>query len=360
MSIPRSIVVVGAGLAGARCAETLRAEGYDGELVLVGEEPLAPYERPALSKEYLAGEREPEDLMLRPASFWSEQRIELLLAERVISVNRERRRAATSGGRVLRWDALVLATGARPRHLPFTCPAGVHTLRALADASALRDELVPGARLVIVGGGFVGAEVASTARTMGVEVLLLEAGPAPFARALGPELGTRLAARYREHGVDIRTNTGAVAFRARSGRVCAVVLAEGREVQCDVALVAVGVEPVWDLLAPGPSPPIHACGDNAGGRGHWTGAATEAADVARGLLGLDPLPKQPPFVWSDQFGLRLQLVGDTTGAERVELDGSDESFVVRYHSNDGRLVAALASNRPADVGMLRREVALAA
>jgi 3-phenylpropionate/trans-cinnamate dioxygenase ferredoxin reductase subunit len=361
MSTPRSIVVVGAGLAGARCAETLRAEGYDGELTLVGEEPVAPYERPALSKEFLAGEREPEDLLLRPASFWSEQRIELLLGERVVSVDRRRRSTTTSGGRELRWDALVLATGARPRQLPFAYPSGVHTLRTLADAVSLREELTPGARLVVVGGGFVGAEVASTARGLGVDVTLLEEGPAPFTRALGRELGARLATRYREHGVDMRTNTGAAAFRSGAdGRIRGVALAGGSHVDCDVALVAVGVEPARDLVSAGPEPPIHACGDNAGGGGHWTSAAAEAVDVARGILGLDPLPKQPAFFWSDQFGLRLQLVGDTTRAERVELDGSGESFVARYRAGDGRLVAALASNRPADVGTLRRELAMAA
>ena len=357
---PRSILVVGAGLAGARCAETLRAEGYDGGLALVGEEPVPPYERPALSKEFLAGRRSADDLSLRPDSFWAEQRIELVLGERVTAVDRERRTAVTNRGRVLGWEALVLATGARPRQLPFASPQGVHILRTLADAAALREELLPGTRLAVVGGGFVGAEVASTASSLGVDVTLLEAGPVPFARALGPELGARLADRYRDHGVDIRTETTAAAFdTAAGGRVAGVVLADGSRVAADAVLVAVGVEPTRELGSD-VQPPVYACGDNAGSRGHWTGAAAEAVDVARRVLQLDPLPKQPPFFWSDQFGLRLQLVGDTTHAHEIELEGSQESFVARYRSRGGRLVAALASNQPAAMGRLRLEVAAAA
>jgi 3-phenylpropionate/trans-cinnamate dioxygenase ferredoxin reductase component len=360
MTSPRSVLVVGAGLAGARCAETLRAAGYDGELMLVGEEPFAPYERPALSKEFLTGERSAEDLFLRPNAFWNEQQIELVLGQRVASVDRERRTAVTSGGRVLNWDALVLATGARARHLPFDAPAGTHVLRTLADAIALRRELLPGARLAIVGGGFVGAEVASTARKLGVDVTLLEAGSAPFERALGPELGSRLAARYLDQGVDLRTETAATELLARpEGRVRGVRLADGSIVECDVVLVAVGVEPAHELGAE-MAPPIYACGDNAGSRGHWTGAAAEAVGVARRILDLDPLPEQPPFFWSDQFGLRLQLVGDTTHAHEIELEGTHESFIARYRARGGKLVAALASNQPAAMRGLRLEVAAAA
>ena len=360
MSSPRSVLVVGAGLAGARCAETLRAEGFDGELTLVGEEPFAPYERPALSKEFLTGEKSASDLFLRPGSFWNEQRIELVLGQRVASVDVDRRTAVTSAGRLIGWDALVLATGARARKLPFDTPEGVHVLRSLADAQALRRELLPGVRLAVVGGGFVGAEVASTARKLGVDVTLLEAGSAPFARALGPELGARLAERYIDHGVDIRTETAAAAFMSLpGGRVKGVQLADGDVVDADVVLVAVGVEPAHELGAE-PAPPIYACGDNAGSRGHWTGAAAEAVGVARRILELEPLPEQPPFFWSDQFGLRLQLVGDTTHADEVELEGTHESFIARYRARGGKLVAALASNQPAAMGGLRMEVAAAA
>jgi 3-phenylpropionate/trans-cinnamate dioxygenase ferredoxin reductase subunit len=360
MTTPGTVVIVGAGLAGARCAETLRAEGFDGGVVLVGDEPHAPYERPALSKEFLAGKRDLEEMSLRPDGFWAEQGIDLRLGCRIVDVDRERKTATTADGAELAWDALVIATGARVRRLPFPTPAGVHVLRTADDALGLRQELVAGRRLCVVGGGFVGAEVASTAIDLGLEVTMLEAGPAPFARALGSEIGRLLATRYRRFELDLRTGVGAAGFRSANGRVSGVVLSDGREVECDVVLVAVGVEPALDLAPAEPEPPVYACGDVAGSRGHWTATAAEAIDVGRQILGLDPKPGQPPFFWSDQFGLRLQLVGDTTGAERVEVDGTDDEFVARYLKADGSLAAALAANQPAAVAQYRRELAVAA
>jgi 3-phenylpropionate/trans-cinnamate dioxygenase ferredoxin reductase subunit len=354
------VLIVGAGLAGARCAETLRAEGFGGEVVLVGDELHAPYERPALSKEFLAGDRSLEELTLRPASYWDEQGIELRLGTRVASVDLERRTATTTAGEEQRWGSLVLATGARVRRLPFRAPQGVHTLRTAADALALRDELVPGSRLVVIGGGFVGAEVASTATKLGVSVTMLEAGLAPFARALGPEIGRLLADRYRRHGVELLLGVGAAGFREAGGALSAVLLGDGREIECDVALVAVGVEPDRELTTFDPEPPVYACGDVAGSRGHWTATAAEAVNVARHILELEPLPQQPPFFWSDQFGLRLQLVGETAGAHSVELEGSPDEFVARYLDESGTLLAALAANCPAEVGRFRRELAEAA
>lgn len=359
MKTPRSILIVGAGLAGSRCAETLRNEGFDGRIVVVGDEPMPPYERPALSKEFLAGERPAESLALRPDSFWPEHQIELVVGRRVVTVDRRPRVATTDRGDAFEWEALVVATGARARRLPFASPSGVHVLRTAADAAALRAELAPGRHLAVVGGGFVGAEVASTARGLGVEVTMLEAGPAPFAGLLGAEVGSALAARYRQHGVDLRTNTQASAFSTTpSGRLRAVVLDEGAEVACDAALVAVGVEAETGLTGPA-VPPIHVCGDAAGGAGHWTSAAASGASTARVLLGLEPLPPAPSFFWSDQFGLRLQLVGSPRGSTVVELDGSGERFTARYRAADGRLVAALTANRPQEIASLRRELAFA-
>jgi 3-phenylpropionate/trans-cinnamate dioxygenase ferredoxin reductase subunit len=319
---PASVLIAGAGLAGARCAETLRAEGYDGRIRLVGEEPFPPYERPALSKEFLAGERSAEDLLLRPSGFWAEQEIELVLGRRVEPSD----------------ELLVVATGARPRRL---ATPGAHLLRTLADAIALRAELRRGRHLAVVGGGFVGAEVASTARRLGLRVTVLEAGPTPFARVLGTDVGDVLARRYCAHGIDLRTNTTGAALAG---------------IAYDIVLVAIGVEPARELVRAG----VHVCGDAAGGPGHWTAAAGGGVAAARSILGLEPLPEQPPFFWSDQFGLRLQLVGDPRRASTVELDGSEESFAARYLGADGRLVAALAANRSADVAAFRRELAFAA
>jgi NADPH-dependent 2,4-dienoyl-CoA reductase/sulfur reductase-like enzyme len=359
---PRSIVIVGAGLAGGRCAETLRAEGYDGAVTLIGDETLPPYERPALSKEYLAGTKEEHELLLRPRAAWAEQEIVLRLGQRVVHVDPGRRTALTHVGRELDWDVLVLATGARPRRLPFAVPGGVHVLRTVDDARGLREALVPGAHLVVVGGGFVGAEVASTATALGARVTILEALGTPFARTLGPALGRLLAQRYRSHGVDLRVGTGVTRFVAdEAGEVRSARLTDGTEIRCDVALVGIGVEPATELVAGRVTGvPIHACGDVTGGLGHWTSAAAEAAAVACRILDLEPRPPQPAFFWSDQFGLRLQLVGRAEATAEVEIEGGEEDFLARFTDGGGKLLAALGANRPADVARLRRQLALAA
>lgn len=353
----KTVVIAGAGLAGSRCAETLRARGFAGRIVLIGEENVAPYERPALSKGFLAGNKRSEELALRPNSFWEEHGIELVRGRRVVAVRDGVARLAD--GRELSWDRFVVATGARARRLPFAAPAGVQVLRSVADATALRHRLHCGARLVVIGGGFIGAEVASTASSLGVEVEVLEAESAPFQRLLGREVGEVLARRYRACHVRLRTGAHASGFRTRrDGSVAAVRLADGNELECDVALVAVGAEPVRDLAEPAAR--VHVCGDAAGGVGHWTSAAWSGTDVACRLLGVERPEPQPPYFWSDQFGLRLQLVGDPQGASHIEIDGADDDFVARYRDRDERLLAALAVNRPRDIGPLRRELALAA
>jgi NADPH-dependent 2,4-dienoyl-CoA reductase/sulfur reductase-like enzyme len=339
MKSPRSVLIVGAGLAGARCAETLRAEGYCGLITLVGEEPIGPYERPALSKEFLVGERETTRLLLRPPAYWAENGIDLVVGRRVESVRDQPGRA------------VVIATGARARRIALPGAGRAHVLRTLADAVALRRELRPGRRLVVVGGGFVGAEVASTARRLGVEVTLVEAGPTPFGTTLGVEIGDVLARRYRAHGVDLRTSATAAALDADR-----VLLMDGTDAHCDIVLLAVGAEPARELAGNG----FDECGDVAGGPGHWTSAAADGVAAARRILGLEPQPRQPPFFWSDQFGLRLQLVGDLRSAATVECDGSEESFTARDLDSEGKLVAALAANRSADIPALRRELAFAA
>jgi len=372
---PRTVVIVGAGLAGSRCAETLRAEGFDGRVVLVGEEPVAPYERPALSKDLLAGERASAEL--RAPEFWAEREIELVLGRRVESIDLLGR----SAGPGLDWDALVLATGSRARQLPFPVPAGVHTLRTVADAAALGAELRPGSCLAVIGAGFVGAEVASTARRLGVEVTLVDMAAVPLERVLGPEVGRILAERFASGGVDLRLGTGLRGFVAGAGgRLRSVELTDGSEVACDAALVAIGAAPACDLAgdprggietdACGRTglPGVYACGDVASawrpsvGRRvrveHWTSAAGQAASVAHAILGRERPYDDLPYFWSDQFGLRLQHVGHAEEWDTVSLDGDEQSFVARYLDPAGRPLAALAVNRPREVGTLRRELAL--
>lgn len=352
-----TVAIVGAGLAGARAAETLRAGGFDGRVVLFGDEPVAPYERPALSKEFLAGTRDEESLLLRPLAFWRGRHVELRLGVRVTSLDPLEKVLTTSRAEVLRFDDAVLATGARPRRLPLDLPDGVHELRTLADARRLRSELAPGARLVVVGGGFVGAEVASTAVARGVDVTIVEAAHAPLARVLGAEVGLALAERWRTHGVDVRLGVGVGHIRAdASGRIASILLTDGAELRADVAVVGVGVQPADDLLPKRPALHIHAAGDVTGS-GHWTAAALDGAAAARRILGLPVAPSPPAYVWSDQFGLRLQVVGAPEPQHRAVVTGDGDSFAVEYVDGDGAVVAGAFANRSAEAAALRRSLA---
>jgi len=354
MTPPRRVLVVGAGLAGARCAETLRANGFDGELRIVGAEPVPPYERPALSKEHLAGERDAASLELRPRAFWEEHEIELLLSRRVVSWDARTRTATTGRGEELAWDALVLATGATPRMLPGWEHA--HVLRTLADAARLRQRLSPGARVAVVGAGFVGTEVASTALALGCSVQLLDVAPAPLERVLGPDVGALLAARYTDAGVELRLGAPV----------------DPAQLEADAVLLAVGVtvDPIpTDACGRTETPGVYAAGDVAEawhpllGRRlrveHWTSAAGQGAAVAHAILGESRPYDEPPYFWSDQFGLRLQLVGRAAGYDRVELEGGEDGFSARYLARGGRLVAGLTANRPAEAASFRRELAAA-
>jgi 3-phenylpropionate/trans-cinnamate dioxygenase ferredoxin reductase component len=247
-----TVVIVGAGLAGARCAETLRAEGYEGRVVLVGEESVAPYERPALSKGLLTGARSAKAIALRADDYWREQGVELVLGARVTRIDLRGRTAVLESGRSFAWDALVLATGARARAFPgLAPPPGVQGLRTLADALALRGELRPGRRLVIVGAGLIGGEVATSAAALGADVTVVCPGRVPLQAALGLEAGLLLAERYRAHNFELLLGTRVTGFRSGpSSRVCAVLLEDGREIPCQVALVCIGAQPTLPVGVP--------------------------------------------------------------------------------------------------------------
>lgn len=376
------VVIAGAGLAGARCAETLRAAGFSGRIQLIGEEPVPPYERPALSKELLAGEVGLGDLRLRSPSWWKESGIELVLGRRVQDLAVARRTVVLQGGEELAWDTLVVATGSRARRLP-NLPQlpGVHHLRSLQDALGLRAALRPGRRLVVVGAGFVGTEVASTANRLGVSVTLVDPGP-PLARVLGPEVSSLLAERYRSHGIDLRTGVGLDGVEAASGRLRGARLSDSSVLACDALLVAVGAEPalpaglsssaggiLTDASGRTGIGSVYACGDVARawhpllGRHvrveHWADAAAQGIAVAHAIVGGDPPRRELPLFWSDQFGLRLQYVGHAPDWSSVELDGDGDAFSAHYLDEEGRPLAALVANRPRELGRLRRELAAA-
>lgn len=375
-----TVLVIGAGLAGSRCAETLRAEGFEGRIVLVGEEPVPPYERPALSKDVLAGVRSPERIWLRPDDHWQKQGVELLLSTAVARVDTLRRYAVTADGRVLPCDALVLATGARAQKPAASLPGRVYVLRTLPDSLALQRELGPGKRLAVVGAGFTGGEVASVAASLGTDVIVVD-GTGPLVRALGPEVGRLISARYADLGIELITGTRLTHLRTGpDGRLRGLVLTDGHEVRCDSALLAVGAEAVTPRGAPGQAAGIptdacgrtgvagvYACGDVAHawhprlgrrfGTGHWTAAAGQAVSVAHAILGRERPYDDPPYFWSDQAGLRLQCVGLPDGYASAEVVGESDSFAVRYFDREGRLLAALFANRPREAASLRKELA---
>ncbi|MEX2255804.1 MAG: FAD/NAD(P)-binding oxidoreductase [Acidimicrobiia bacterium] len=383
------VVVVGASLAGLRATEELRRAGYDGPLAVVGDEPHEPYDRPPLSKELLAGETEPDEIALRRQPL-DELGADWHLGRSAVGLDVAARTVTLDDGTVL--DAptgIVVATGASPRVLPGTPDlAGIHVLRTLDDCLALRADLDRGPnRVVVVGAGFIGAEVAATCRRRHLEVTVLEALPSPMVRGLGATLGDVLAAMHRDHGVDLRTSVGVEGFDGVE-RVERVRLADGASIDADVVLVGVGVVPntgwlngsgltidngvVCDetlLAAPG----VVAAGDvcrwpNPLFDGevmrleHWTNATEQGVAAGARLLAGDGAaePYAPvPFVWSDQYDVKIQVVGHVRGDDDLAIvDGSmDERRFVAAFGRNGRLVGAVGFGRPRVVMQYRRLIA---
>jgi 3-phenylpropionate/trans-cinnamate dioxygenase ferredoxin reductase subunit len=385
---PQTIVVVGASLAGLRAAEELRRLGFDGRLVMVGAEAHLPYDRPPLSKAVLAGEAQPADIVLGRQG--PDLDVEWRLGRRAVGLEVGSRAVVLDDGdRVTGDRGVVIATGASPRRLAgLPALAGIHQLRTLDDCLAIRGELDAGARrVVVVGAGFIGAEVAATCWARHVDVTVLEALPAPMVRGLGPMLGNVLAGLHRDHGVDLRTGVGVEGVDGLE-RVERVRLADGSTVDADIVVVGVGVEPAtaWlegsgltidngvvcdeTLLA---APGIVAAGDVCrwpnplfGGElmrlEHWTNAAEQGIAAGARLLASDgeSVPFAPvPFVWSDQYDVKIQVAGHVRGDDRIEIvDGSlDERRFVAAVGRGERLVGAVGFSRPRVLMQYRRMVA---
>jgi NADPH-dependent 2,4-dienoyl-CoA reductase/sulfur reductase-like enzyme len=376
----RGVLIVGGGLAAQRCAETLRRRGYDGPVRMACAEAEPPYDRPPLSKELLAGALGEEAIAYRPAWWYEEKQVELLLGSRAEALDPSERTVRLSSGTVLPFERLLIATGSAARGLPFLEGfANVHALRTLADARRLREELAPGARLAIVGAGFIGQEVAATARSLGVEVTMIEALQEPLEPILGPELGRWFAGLHLDEGVRVRT--GAMLEGARGdGRVEELVLADGQRLACDAVVVGVGTVPAtaWlrgsgldvagvrtDTSARTSLPGIFAAGDASvpfdprfgvhARTEHWDAAAWQGAAAARAMVGEYPgMPPLPSF-WSDQYGLRIQYVGHAHHADSVEILGSPkERDFEAIFTRGGIPVAGLAVGRPRSIPPLRK------
>lgn len=372
------VVVVGASLAGLRTVEALRQAGYDGTLTLIGREDHLPYDRPPLSKQVLAGAWEADRIWLRDPETFATLDLDLRLGTAATSLDTDNQRVHLDTGDAVPYDGLVIATGATPRALPGQPAdlAGLHTLRTLEDCLAIRDGIDGGARVVVVGAGFIGAEVAATARGRGCEVTVLEALPVPLSRGLGPVMGAACGALHTDHGVDLRCNVGVAGIEAAAGRAAGVRLQSGETIAADLVVVGVGVSPVTGWLegsglrlndgvvcdascAAGP-PGVYAAGDVARWPNplfgeemrleHWTNAVEQGTHVAQSLLvGGAAEPFAPvPYFWSDQYETKIQFVGRSGPDDEVKVvHGSvDERKFVAIYGRAGRLVGALGFSMP--------------
>jgi NADPH-dependent 2,4-dienoyl-CoA reductase/sulfur reductase-like enzyme len=381
----RSIAVVGASLAGLRAAEALRHDGYDGRITMIGAEPHLPYDRPPLSKELLAGKSEPDDIGLRRQPY-DELALDWRLGRMAVRLDVAAGEVELDDGERVPFDGAVLATGSTPRELPGTPPlAGIYTLRTVDDSLAIRGELDRGPRVVVVGAGFIGSEVASTCRERGLEVTVLEALPVPLVRGLGPVLGGVLGDLHRDHGVTLHCDAMVDGFDG-IGRVERVRLGDGTAIEADVVVVGIGVFPetrwlegsgltldngvVCDATCRA-APRIVAAGDVARWPNplfdgqmtrleHWTNATEQGVHAANTLLaGESATPFAPvPFVWSDQYDIKIQVVGDVGPDDDVEIaHGSiaDRRFVALF-GRARRLVGTLGFRRPRQVMQYRRMI----
>lgn len=379
------VVVVGASLAGLRAVEVLRHEGYAGRVTLIGAESHEPYDRPPLSKDYLAGAADTGSLALRKQGY-DDLDVTLRLGAPAHSLDVSARTVGV-GEDTVAFDAMVIATGAHPRPLPDQPDLeGVHTLRTVEDSDAISQRIDAGARVCVVGAGFIGAEVAATARSRGRDVTVLEALPQPMVRGVGPVIGSVLASLHRAHGVDLRLGVG-VELIAGDRRVERVHLVDGSAVECDAVLVAIGAVPTTDWLegsgleldngvvcdaALRCAPGIVAAGDlcrwpNAAFDAevmrieHWTNAAEQGAHAARSLLAGDDAEPfvTVPFVWSDQYDVKIQSAGRFGGDDRMEVvhGDVDEYRFTAIFERDGRISGVLGFNMARRVIQYRRMIA---
>jgi 3-phenylpropionate/trans-cinnamate dioxygenase ferredoxin reductase component len=377
------VVIAGASLAGLRTAQALRAASFTGTVTMFGEEPDFPYDRPPLSKQYLSGAWPEERLALARGDALRDLEIDLRLGARGTGLDLASRTVQLDDGASVRYDALVIATGARSRTLPGLADLqGIHVLRTLQDAIGLRAEL-GGAprRLVVVGAGFIGSEVAATAHGLGHDVTVLEALPVPMSRALGPVLGPAVARLHLRNGVQVRVNSAVTAFEG-TGKVERVRLADGSALDADLVLVGIGVVPNTEWLegsglelrdgvvctascSAAGTDSVWAAGDVARWYHprlhrtlrveHWTNAAEQGLTVARNILGRNEIYAPVPYVWSDQYGSKIQILGQPGESDETELAAGsleDPRFVALTH-HAGTVTSAVGIDSPRVMARLR-------
>ena len=383
------VVIVGASIGGVRTAQALRTEGHDGPITLIGAEPELPYDKPPLSKQFLAGAWDERRVTLLDKPAAQDARIELRLGTPATGLDVAGHRLQLADGSAVGYDQLVVATGAAPRPSPWTVDSGVHLLRTLGDARALRAALQRTGPVVIVGGGFIGAEVAATAHAAGRPVTVVDPLAAPAERVAGPQIGALLADVHRRHGVATRLGTGVASITGGQGDLT-VALSDGKSLAADTVLVAIGVTPSTDWLqASGllvqdglvcgadcrsvdaadvfgvgdAARWFHAGHEEAVRVEHWTNAAEQAGCVAHNIVHPDDPREHRPteFVWSDQYDWRIQIAGRPGRCDRHELIGDAETelprFVALYRSGDARIAGAVAVNWPRALIAARRDIA---
>jgi len=369
---PKRVAIIGAGQAGGQAAYSLRLAGYEGAITLIGDEPAPPYQRPPLSKAYFKGEMEAERLFLKPLEYYAEHQIDLITGKTVKAIDLQARQVEIAGGQVVTWDRLVIATGARPRKLAIE---GAHLnnileLRTLADVDRLKQLAVLGARLVVVGAGYIGLEAAAVGVQLGLKVTVLEAMPQVLSRVAGPEIGAFYTHIHRTAGTDIRLGARLEAFEG-VGQVTGVRIHGGEIIQADFVLVGVGVLPNLELaLEAGlvcgngvvvdanmrtSHPDVFAAGDVAWrplphygreGRLESVHNAIEGGKLAAAAMLGQPAPAlDVPWFWSDQFDLKLQTAGLWTGADQTLVRGDPQSRAfAAFYLKEGRVIAVDAVN----------------
>lgn len=359
-------VIVGAGLAGAKAAQTLREEGYDGEITLIGAEAERPYERPPLSKGYLQGKKERESVFVHDEGWYAANRIDLRLGVAATAIDRTARTVTLADGSAVPYEALLLATGATPRRLPVPGAERALYLRTLGDSDRLREAFAAGGNVVVVGAGWIGLETAAAARAAGCDVTVVEPEPTPLHRVLGPELGEIFAGVHRRNGVTLRLGATVTEITATE-----VVTSDGKRLPADHVVVGIGATPNVDLAREAglevgqgvltdaslrtSDPSIFAAGDIAEALNplygkrirveHWANALNGGPAAARAMLGQKVVYDRVPYFYTDQFDLGMEFSGDIEGYDRVVLRGSaDDLAFIAFWVRGDRVVAGMNVN----------------